>query len=364
MKNRTKLVSLLILLLVGSPMLFSGLLVAGDNLDITTFATPEDFEENMFLPAFDMYINYTASLLYRQGWSTQEQAQGWKIVRTVFIPNSAIDNWQVLDKSARIASGHYFSAQAGTTDNDLGYLVFADAVADLVLEFDQFDLADSKATNIDVNKDYLDDTSAPTATNITTFDSDPVSGIEYIATDGKSIEEYAEDEATKLGGSLNNVVNATALGFSYSDLYDQLVAVNCNFDTETATMLSVDPDNPETPQYNGIIQRVRIWLHNRKVQRSNYGFTGTKYTIQDTLFKDIKLAGASLPGIPTGAKYYFSKTIGSAFWKKPFSVGALGSGLLQSAVGKLLAFIMSILTLLIAVFVVIWLVKKFKRKRR
>ncbi len=358
-----KILNVLIIALVSAPVVFGGLLVSADAFDPSSFATQEDFEDNMFSPGFDMYINWTASSpLSLKGWTTQEISQNWKITRTVLIPESVSKNWEVLDKQAVISTGEYRIDKADY--NDPGYFAFSDAVTNLIFEFDQMDLADGGATNIDVGSYYLSQATVPTSTNITSFDSDPVSGIEYIATDGKTIDEYAADEALKLGGTLNDIANCTALGFSYEGLYDELVSVNFNFDDESLTSVR-SADTPEGDQkLDGIITRVRTWLHNRKVRRSNLGLTGTQYTIQDSIFKDIRLAGGSLPGIPTGAKYFFSKLIGAGFFSKTFSVGALGSGILTSATGKLIAFISGIFFLLVGTFVVIYLVKRYRNRKR
>jgi len=354
------LFAIVLALMAIAPMNFTR---ADDDYGLGLYNTPDLFEENAFLPAFDIWVNQSASsYMHLQKYGVEAVERGWTLRHLIFLPpGAAAHEWKILDH-------HFFETVMSlgtsltTEDNDAGYGAFTDRDVDTTVNYDLDSLGtEDVGTVITCNSDYIDDTSEPTASNITGIadESDNLwAAVKYEAGDGKSLNDYAEEAAENDGATFYNVVNATALGFSFDD-YESLAGVQWNFDTPNPTMLSVDDaDQNDNPQLNGVLKRIRIWLHKRKFQRKALSTTGGTFSTQDSAFKSISSA-SGLAQIPVGAKYFFSKTIGSAYYGQKTGVFAAMSGIKKAIVGLVLGYFAFSTIILIAI---VFLLIKYRKE--
>ena len=306
------------------------------------WSTQELFEENAFVPAFDIWINQsvtsTPSHLVKYGLEAVEQ--GWTLRHVRFYPASVKGNLEYLVPEKERTIEHFFPMQITVAlqgdVNDAGYFGFAQALVDDVYNWDSNTLkTDDVGTVYTVNSDYLDDATEPTASNLTNVDQsgDSVWGATtYDATDGKSIITYATEAATADNAEFYDVANATMLGFSMDP--DPLKDVVTYFDTPTvAAMLSVDENGEEYTLDAGVLKRVRIWLHKRKLKRQAVSTDGGKMTTSNSIMTSISNAQANLQQIPVGTKNYFQKTIGAGFQTKKMGIFAVMNGVKKALVG-------------------------------
>jgi len=336
---------------------------ASDDYGLDSFGTPDTFEENAFVPAFDIWINQSVvpSMFKLMPWkySTEDVARGWTLRHIIIAPPSVEWVRRSDFNVAEIINGGNFIIQGET--NDPGYFGFSNRETEAKANYDLNELGtDDAGTVVTVNGDYIDDTSEPTASNLTMIaeEGDPLwACINYEAGDSKSITDYAREAAEADGGSLYEVKNATALGFAY-DQFDALGGVQWNFDTPQAVSMSVDEDGQavdgQAVYQAGVLKRVRIWLHKKKFERKTLSTTGGKWTNQYSAFKSISQA-TGLAQIPTGSKYYFSKAIGSAYFTKKTNVFASMNGIKKTVLGIIFAYLT--FSTIVLIIVVILLIK-------
>lgn len=279
------------------------------------YTDPDDFETNLYLSAMDIWVNMS-STVYGLDGSVQKTPQ---LKHVMFVAPAGKDlEWKfALGSEIDLVFNLFENGfQLSTQDDETGYTNWQDRFVSAIANFDPAELGTEEGgTIITVNSDYLNVTTEPTASNITYPDSDSMYGTKYEAGDGKSLNEYAKDYTDGLGETFYNTHNASFVAFSPEN-YDDLGGVVVDFDEETSTSL-------------GILKRFRVWLHQRKLQRQNYGATYTTST-WDTVFRSTQNSAGVLETMPVGAKYFAHQPIGSSYFAKSIGTKAIGLGLKKS----------------------------------
>ena len=333
----------------------------------TVYKDPEDYEAEQFIPVLDIWVNVSNSLAlnaFSLDLDASVPTAAWTLRHYWIVPDNPRIEWQVFDPDLRIVPGFLGQAihdndkksfdfgfikgvaAAGVQDSDPGYEGFDFRDIDTVNNFDNAQiLAGDTGAVIDLDPSQIDDTTAPTNVNYT-FPDLETDGVLYWADDSKSAEQYGKDMATKDGVTYYNLVNASAVGFAYEETYQDLDSVVWAFDEEASGVnLNAIPDSGNGQQLNGFtLKRYRIPLHQMQKTLASFG-GAVKKTVKNTEFK--KIGSSVISASPVGAKFHFTKKIGSAFTSLKMKVGSLASGLFKSFTNIIIAAAVGLFLLII-----------------
>jgi len=290
---------------------------------------PDNFEDQAYLSGIDMWVNETAPAQAAPGQVASDNGLiKYQIQRYVFLPASVdLSEWTIHDHDAIFILG-LWSMPGDTVVTERGDNFIRMASAQTYDERTESGLtsweegsrktdgitmvdansrvSDNGGNLVDVTFDYLNST-AYTGTiddmrqNYTIPENEVNSGVAYEASDGKSVQDYAESASEAAGKDWVETLNASMIGYGYDD-YD-IEAATWNFDDEADSA-------PGQAAFS--LRRVRTFIKSKiKRDKVSNNFFGTKSssTKNDVnLFKKINNA-VSLPGIKPGVTKFYKQKI-------------------------------------------------------
>ena len=313
---------------------------------VTDFSTVENYEKNMFLPGFDLWVNQSTTVF---ALALQSAHQSWELVHYMVFPDSiSRQDLQINDPSVRLrfifgganmdtvdaAQDNGIALQGGSTKSEIGYTSFDSRDTNSV---NNMPVADGLSADAGVLIDTrYDSWNASTFSNISQNYTVPETriqhGVQYVADDSKSVVDYSRIISEGDGATYYNVHNASMIGFTFG-LHDEFEGLAWAYDQQASgTALALK---------GFALRRARVWLHNAKYQAQKW--TGSvKRTVDNTVFKPLKTYYKGLASIPAKATHFFTKTIPKAFQGAVSKVVSFGKGIIGSVM-KFLPLILGIL---------------------
>ncbi|MHA1346976.1 MAG: hypothetical protein ACTSO3_11315 [Candidatus Heimdallarchaeaceae archaeon] len=338
---------------------------------------PSDFEENCALLSFDIWANISVSAMpsktievnfgvFMADRESLENIYGFDYLtnnhyHAIFTSDAYAFREITLSEGFGSQSiGETIFSNEFTVQEDLsetGYSSFSDRETDPVYDYTEKDLTELGANTVVMfnTSAYLNNTELPADTNNLIIDDDTsFNGVNYIAADGKSLNNLATDMADSFSGVLVGVKNTTLIGFGFGDLED-LANLQLQFDDQTGSAsLDIHPDL--------FITRRRTFPLFRRFRDAVTG----RAKVRTSLFKRLTGTIAGLINIPRGATHYIKNPIGSIFRSFKLGGSAIGGGLwetIKRAIGKIAGIAAGIIGLIIMVAVIAFVVRKVKRKK-
>ncbi|NIV11758.1 MAG: hypothetical protein GWN62_10900, partial [Aliifodinibius sp.] len=133
----------------------------------------------------------------------------------------------------RFDEGDY-TIKAYSDYTETGYTGWSDRSTDSVYRFTEKSMieGDTNTAVLFNASEYFDDTSVPADTNnLIVDDESEFVGVHYVAEDGKSVYDYANDVADSFGGTYVETKNGTMIFFGFEDL-ENIMNLNVEFDEE------------------------------------------------------------------------------------------------------------------------------------
>ena len=293
--------------------------------DLGQIDSPEGFEQNMFIPVMDVWVNQSSA----SALLSLSAAESWELAHYYYVPDNNLIEWEIIDPTAILVKGFmgkstsqaidYVDNSIGlAVDSDPGYEQYTARTTDSKVYCDVSEIMRTTVPKLDLDDTQWGSASLPSQLNYTWAEAPEeytYSGIHYAAGDGKSTVEYAKDLAVRFGRTYYNVHNASAIGFEYDDP-NHLQTVQWGFDEQSSSTLALST--------KGQTEDLRpAWTLKR------YNFIPKIRTpkIVSSVFS--KLGGAANTGlamIPKGAKSVFKRTIGAAFFPLKMITGGFGTG--------------------------------------
>lgn len=348
MKRKT--VGLILTVFMAGGMCFLSIQSAKASSNAFSDWSAEDVESDAFLGMIDIYTNISIEpfsplglkmgvesveyavihgAIYTAPKHTLTEIFGYDVLQT-----STLD---IVASSDFITTNHQLDEGMGVKAygdyTETGYTGFSDRDTDPVSQYTEKELLtyDSNSLVVFNASEYFDDTSLP-ADNLNEIvdDESEFYGVNYVAQDGKTIQEYAVDIADSYGGTFVDIANASIVFFAFEELYN-MMNLQVTFDQEIGGAI------PAGMGVNAFMIKRRSFPF---FQRERDEVQDTP-KIRESLFKKLTGAVSGLVDIPADATHYVKKAVGSAFHGLNLGVrGIVGNfwAFVRGWVGKVFSF--------------------------